>query len=793
MFAPSKIKVGARAVALALALATTSFSAQAVLQRVGPVSAANQDGGFPSWYQDTTGLALEFCSPKNALEVNGGWCLLLPPVAAPETFPDNFFIEHFYFAGTGSVTPRTGGRALVVLAEEASFANGFNVIPGEQITFSRIRVWLTNVPVTGTYRFIHPYGEEVIQGVAGDRIFFTDDVGLTCLGSFDCSMKSRLGPWLLPSTTPGGAEMPALSATNLTPDTDPAHFGGAFAPTPYPGTGTYIADPARIGPVTGSPLPNFIDSTGASRNHNIFRIEGPAGSGLGIDPATGAVVDWIETTNFNLAGRVYTGSMPAAATIDRASYTRNATGQKVDVLATGLPSTSARLPANVAAPSVPPTLSFFDAACAGTVDPVTGAILPPYSAPLGATETQMLATGQEYWGQISPAVLPSTVCVKNGNARDALGNLVPTFEPHVVTDEVTISQAAYDSGAGTLTVAATSSDTTVPPVLNLSYGTFSGPLVAGQIVVPNVAVPPSKVVVNSSALGTNDLLVTTSFPAPPPPASPQAVGDSYTFLEDAGPQILNILANDLNAVGATVTLTSAPAIGTAVVNADGTVTYTSRVNANGADSFTYTVTSGALVSSPATVSFNITPVNDLPVAVNDNGSVAVNTPYAINVLANDTDPDGAADLAGAVIVTPPTAGASITSVVGGTVNFLATAQGTYSFTYKAQDQAGALSANTGTVTVTVVAPFTVSINRNQYTVSQRQLLVEGVTSDPGTPTVTVVFLNSAGAVLGVGGTTTASAGKWKLQSTVTLPTGAVSIRATEPNGAVSAPAALILK
>ena len=29
--------------------------------------------------------------------------------------------------------------------------------------------------------------------------------------------------------------MPPLTAANQTPDTDPAHFGGAFAPTPYPG------------------------------------------------------------------------------------------------------------------------------------------------------------------------------------------------------------------------------------------------------------------------------------------------------------------------------------------------------------------------------------------------------------------------------------------------------------------------------------------------------------------------------------------------------------------------------
>jgi Bacterial Ig domain len=815
MFAPSKIKVGARAVALALALATSSFSAHAVLQRAGPVNVAPSVGGFPSWYQDTTGISMEFCDPRNVAELNGGWCVLLPgPIGpVPEVFPNNFFIEHFYFDANTLLTTLSGGKARIILAQEASFFNGFFVVPGEQMTFARIRLFFTGVSTTGTYRIIHPYGEELLHGVAGDRIFFTDDVGIGCMGDFTCALKSRLGPFLLPSATPGGPEDPALTATNLTPDTNPAHFGGAFAPTPYPGTGSsYINDPRRIGPVTGSALPNFIDSTGASRNHNIFRIEGPAGSLLGVDPVSGAQVDWIETTNFALGGRLFTGTMPGAATVDRASYTRNAIGQKVDVLATGVPSTGARLPAAPAVPQVTPTLTFFGAPCAGTVDPVTGAILPPFSAPLGVAETQMLSTGQQYWGQIQPAVLPISVCLKNGNARDAAGNLIVTFEPHVVTDEVTITNAAYDLAAGTLTVAATSSDTTVPPVLTVTYNGFTGPLAAGQIVVPNILVPPANVTVESSALGSNAMLVTTSFPAPPPPTGPVATADSFTFLEDSGPHILSILANDLNAVGGTVTLTSVPSKGTAVVNLDGTVTYTSILNANGADTFTYTVTVGTLVSGTATVSLNITPVNDPPVAVNDTAVTSVNVPIAINVLANDLDVDGVTNptmglvtgpgfLAGAANVSAltPATGASITSVVGGTVNFLATTAGTYTFTYQARDDANALSVNTATVTVTVQAAEAIVINKDQFTLSTKTLQVSGtVTPAPlAADVITFSFLNSAGVVIGSGGTFTLAAGRtayaYNSAPGMTLPVGAVSLRATTAAGAVSNVFPLTLK
>src|SRR4051812_2555759 len=252
---------------------------QAELARVGPNNPDPRVGSFPAWYQDKTGLALEFCDPLNSSEVDGGWCLLLAgDVTIPEVFPTNFFDEHFYFDSTASLTPVSGGKALLVLALEAAFVSG-PVVAGDQMAFSRIRVKLTDVPVTGTYRFIHPYGEESVFAEAGAPrgIFFTDDVGLSAL-EFNGALNSRLGPFLAASATPGGAEMPPLTALNQAPDTDPAHFGGAFAPTPYPGTGkAYLADPARVGPVTGSALADFVDSTGATRNHNIFRIEGPAG------------------------------------------------------------------------------------------------------------------------------------------------------------------------------------------------------------------------------------------------------------------------------------------------------------------------------------------------------------------------------------------------------------------------------------------------------------------------------------------------------------------------------------
>ena len=111
------------ALAVSFALALSAGNANAVLERVGPVSSASNIGGFPTWYQDTTGLAVEFCSPTNQAEVDGGWCLILPANApsVPEVFPASFFDEHFYFAAGATLTPATGAKASLTLALESAF------------------------------------------------------------------------------------------------------------------------------------------------------------------------------------------------------------------------------------------------------------------------------------------------------------------------------------------------------------------------------------------------------------------------------------------------------------------------------------------------------------------------------------------------------------------------------------------------------------------------------------------------------------------------------------------------
>src|SRR4051812_482878 len=741
-----------RALAAVLMLGVTS-SAHAALERAGPVSNDPKIGGFPAWYQDTTGVAMEFCDPLTQAEVDGGWCLLLATdVTFPESFPTNFFDEHFYFAGDASLTPQVG-KALVRVAVEAAFVNG-PVVAGDQMAFARIRVKLTDVPVTGTYRFIHPYGEGAIFAEAGAPrgIFFTDDVGLTAL-DFNGALNSRLGPFLAPSITPGGAEMAPLTALNQTPDTDPAHFGGAFAPTPYPGTGkAYLADPSRVGPVTGSPLADFVDSTGALRNHNIFRIEGPAGSALGGFNADGTTIDFVETTDFTLQGRLMTDAVPGRVTLDRASYTRSASAVKLDVFASGSETVQGRVPAQARPAPASPSLSFFEAPC--DTDPVTGAFI----APAGFIDQQLFQDGTFFWTQSVPATIPAAVCVKDGAARDAAGQVVPAFFQKMVVDEISITKASYDGDTATLTVNATSSDSVGAP--QLSVDGF-GPLTAGVLSYAPLMASPAKIVVRSTLGGVAEIDVSTNFFGAAPGAL-RALNDAYTFPEDAGPQILNVLANDISAAGGTVALVAAPRLGTAVVNADGTVTYTANANAFGGDSFTYQVTTAAGTSNIASVALTISAVNDPPTAVNDGPFTVVVGKATVlpNLLDNDVDADGRADMVAAVNFVAP-AGLTVSGGANGLVTVTAAPAGTFTFTYQVQDSAGVISANAATVTVNVIPNDTVTFTKAIFTVSSKRWVVTGTTSVPN-QTITITYVNGSAAGHAIGTIPVDTLGNWTL-------------------------------
>ncbi|MBI2176004.1 PGF-pre-PGF domain-containing protein [Candidatus Woesearchaeota archaeon] len=291
-------------VALLLSLLLlAAWPASAALSAVSPVHPGN---GYPIWYQDSSGMALEQCfDPANPM------CLADPVIAA------NAFSEETGFGGEAfwwttealmdinAPIPGGGatGNALMVLAMEAAYANE-DPAQGDQMTFGRVRFFI-DAPVAGTYRVTYPYGVlEFDVATPGPRaIKTTDDVGcfpvaaagITC--DFSLAMLSGIGPFLRWDT-----DFPVVGADGR----------------------NYLGNPAVDHTITGSPTGN-----------NFFRVEGPAGSNLG-----GPGVDTIETNLFGVSGRIADTLLPvfaelpsvAPASVEAGSGTATITANLTDDL-----------------------------------------------------------------------------------------------------------------------------------------------------------------------------------------------------------------------------------------------------------------------------------------------------------------------------------------------------------------------------------------------------------------------------------------------------------------------------
>ena len=97
--------------------------------------------------------------------------------------------------------------------------------------------------------------------------------------------------------------------------------------------------------------------------------------------------------------------------------------------------------------------------------------------------------------------------------------------------------------------------------------------------------------------------------------SPNATNDTTpAIFEDSGTTNIDVLANDTdtNLDPGSVTITSAPTKGTATPLPDGTINYQTTPNLNGADSFIYRVCDTGGLCATASVTINITAVNDQP-------------------------------------------------------------------------------------------------------------------------------------------------------------------------------------
>ena len=144
---------------------------------------------------------------------------------------------------------------------------------------------------------------------------------------------------------------------------------------------------------------------------------------------------------------------------------------------------------------------------------------------------------------------------------------------------------------------------------------------------------------------------------------PVANDDTATTPADTLLEDIPVLDNDTDVDGGPLTVTGAGAPnGTVTVNSDGTLDYQPDPGFIGDDTITYDISDGLGGTDSGQVIVSVTDGdgNTPPVAVDDAESTDVGTPVPVDVLGNDSDPDG-----DAITVTDVTDGAFGTATVTG--------------------------------------------------------------------------------------------------------------------------------
>jgi hypothetical protein len=194
--------------------------------------------------------------------------------------------------------------------------------------------------------------------------------------------------------------------------------------------------------------------------------------------------------------------------------------------------------------------------------------------------------------------------------------------------------------------------------------------------------------------------------------APVANGDTYEIDEDTQLVIASpgVLANDVDADGDALSalVITSPSRGSLALLANGSLLYLPLLNSNGSDSFTYAASDGSSTSPPTTVSIAVRPVADPPTALNDKTTTAVNSAKTINVLNNDSDPEGDAMQ---VIAYTQGAHGAVTIAANGSATYTPEMgyAGVDTFAYTVADATGLAATAAVAITVGSATPATVVI------------------------------------------------------------------------------------
>ncbi len=219
----------------------------------------------------------------------------------------------------------------------------------------------------------------------------------------------------------------------------------------------------------------------------------------------------------------------------------------------------------------------------------------------------------------------------------------------------------------------------------------------------------------------NTSIASVSISVSPVNDPPLAMNDSASTSEDE-PVTIQLLGNDTDIDSETLStsLRSAPQNGIVTVLLDGNAIYSPNKNFFGNDSFNYELSDGINVAS-AEVQVSISPVNDPPEAMDDSALAAIGETIRINLLANDSDPEG--DEISTSLIQAPIHGTVVVQTDGQAV-YTPTSDysGADSFTYRAEDTSEAATSATVRIEVSganrppVAVDDSVSVDRKSQVV-----------------------------------------------------------------------------
>jgi large repetitive protein len=237
---------------------------------------------------------------------------------------------------------------------------------------------------------------------------------------------------------------------------------------------------------------------------------------------------------------------------------------------------------------------------------------------------------------------------------------------------------------------------------------------------------------NDGSLNSN--IATVSITVNPVNDAPIADANAATTAEDSSPILVDVLANDVDIDGDTLTITSVTDPANGIASTDGTTV-----------SYAYTISDGNGGLATATVLVTVTPVNDPPSAIDDIITTNEDTTETVNVLFNDTDEEGPVTISS---IDTPSHG---TAVQSGTDSITYTPNPNYfgsdSFTYTVLDSEGAPVTATVSVTILSVNDIPTAMP-DAYSTDEDQALVVAIPrilendSDVETTTLTAILVDN---------------------------------------------------